>query len=673
MRTTVNEHPSDAKGLEEYARNKWKEYCKNYLNKEKGFEVELLPVELKKKDLEGIKKWITNTVTNSLKGIFQADPESKKIMDAALDDKENLRVKISNTLLSHYTEYTMKEVEKEMKNTPLSFEIPNKHEEISTFLEENDINDYFQKRSTDLSWDFVIWASKEKTNRIYDLNFDQPPPAILQDWLAWLEKKKIGLDDQQKKMKTYFKAYKNFEDAKKTYDKIKEGDIGLYQFTAPSKKEICESNLYNTRKFINEVEDRAVDEIRVMHWNILADGLAGSGLSMNLYEKSLEKQFASPKECLVWSYRKWLILEEIAHYDPDIITLVELDKKYAKVESLPEQQQEETLEYWLGNLGYKIEFFGKKSAGGMVEHGTGFFWKKNVLEKVENPIWKPFEEGGQTFGLIRFTLKSSKEKLAVCTLHLESKKETKGEEIRVNQLWNALYWLNFKKYTDDLTNTWHDMGIDKNKKGVEIGREVRTYPDLNIGDVMTKYKVIITGDFNAERTLSYDEKGKIVQPGAVGVPYLAGFKSFYDEVYGGDLPWTSWKKRPAGRTDKYAIDYIFGSKKTKGINVLGPVPDGTDAFDKNTLLPNWNYGSDHISLVVDFTLDEGHTPKKMKTHDNIDQGEEENIFMQNKGIIAIAIIVVVITILLWKCRGTGNRRSRSQTASETSKNESKAA
>jgi len=73
-------------------------------------------------------------------------------------------------------------------------------------------------------------------------------------------------------------------------------------------------------------------------------------------------------------------------------------------------------------------------------------------------------------------------------------------------------------------------------------------------------------------------------------------------------------------------------------------------------------------LVVDFAI--GHTPVKMKMNNNIDRGSNiENFVKKHQGIIAIAIIVVVITILLWKCRGTGKRRSRSQTASsETLKN-----
>jgi len=88
-----------------------------------------------------------------------------------------------------------------------------------------------------------------------------------------------------------------------------------------------------------------------------------------------------------------------------------------------------------------------------------------------------------------------------------------------------------------------------------------------------------------------------------------------------------------GRKDGQVNVYIFGSKGIKGLNVLGEVPD--NQVDALILLPNKDYGSDHISLVVDFEL-VGNTP-------------EEYWIWLNKGKIAVGIVVVVITILLWKC------------------------
>jgi len=465
---------------------------------------------------------------------------------------------------------------------------------------------------------------------------------------AWEARKKAIADYTAKK--------KKYDDLQAAWDEgIEKNYVGKYTYHAPS-EERCKGNLFGSRKFHHKVEERGDDQIRVMHWNILADGLSGSGLSlMEGYKTSLKKQFASPKECLKWDYRLWLILEEIAHYDPDIITLVELDRHHSTIANAEEYggKVEESLQYWLQGLGYDMAYEGKKT--GLAYHGTGFFWKTKILKPQGEEIYRKLV-GGQLFGLMLFSLKNSKvdAKLAVCALHLDSKKETEGEEIRVNQMWNALYWLSDRKYKAELEQTWYDMKVDNQKEP-----EKRKWEALPVD--MTNYPVIITGDFNAERKLSYDENGKIVQPGAVGVPYLAGFKSLYDEVIGGDLPWTSWKKRPAGRTDKYTIDYIFGSERIKSLGVLGEVPesevDPTPANPEGELLPNWNYGSDHISLVVDFEIVKG-DPKREQT--SLSDGWW---ILENPGKVAIAIAVVVITFLLWKCKGPGNRRRKSRTAS----------
>jgi len=113
---------------------------------------------------------------------------------------------------------------------------------------------------------------------------------------------------------------------------------------------------------------------------------------------------------------------------------------------------------------------------------------------------------------------------------------------------------------------------------------------------MKEYSVIITGDFNAESETSVDKSKNPIIPKAVRVPKDRGFKSLYDNT----LKWSSWKKRPAGSTDKYKIDYVFGSNGILAQNALGGVDD--DFVNEEILLPNYNSGSDHISLVVEFQL-----------------------------------------------------------------------
>jgi len=165
-------------------------------------------------------------------------------------------------------------------------------------------------------------------------------PVLLKDFIKFV---KSGPNwNEFKGLKKYLDAVQEREDAKDELELITKKNEGGYVFHPPLPPR-CGGNLYEKRIFKHEVKGRTGNQIRVMHWNILADGLSGSGLSLiNGYSKSLEKQFASPKECLVWDYRKWLILEEIAHYDPDIITLVELDINNARMEG---NKKEDTFEY----------------------------------------------------------------------------------------------------------------------------------------------------------------------------------------------------------------------------------------------------------------------------------------------------------------------------------------
>lgn len=600
-----DDRPATAKALEEYARKVLDDKCKEYLKQKDG----LPPVELKEDDKKKLKEWLKPQDTGSYTNKY---PENK--MDGGVRD-----------------------------------------------------------------WTFEIldWLKGDKGSvRV-------GKAQILIDYLASLLEKA----DKEKQSDNSKKAQEKYDNAKADHDEMVATPIGNYVFYPPetASKDTCVRNLFHTRKFIGqEVEHRVVNQVRVMHWNILADGLAGSGLGLNQFSKSLEKQFASPKESLIWDYRKWLILEEIAHFEPDIITLVELDgnQDYENRDNYKKTGTEDgkgpvydkssdfaskSLQYYLEKLDYVMEY--KAKGAKFAEMGTGFFWKKDKFTPVKfkpkydegeadkKPksdilLWKEFgqESGKQIFSLMRFNQTNGRN-LAVCALHLQSDKDKVGEIKRAQQIWQALYWLNYKKYTDDLTKTFSEMNV-KGTDGQKLSftREIKDLTD-NV-NVMDEYAVIITGDFNAERKMGIDSKGTVFQPFAANAPLNAGYMSFYDEIYGGDLPWTSWKKRPAGRTDKYAIDYVFGQKsKTKPLAVLGKVPD--NEVDNRTLLPNYESGSDHISLVVDFELIPFVEPSSPE--DRLTQSDSYSTF--TLGAVGVAIIVVVISILCWIFLRPSKRRN----------------
>jgi len=561
------------------------------------------------------------------------------------------------------------------------------HEDLLKWGKSNHYREYDETKMIGTEKDYtskiVTWL-----NRDYKHSIRVGRAQILIDYLGSLaddvskEKKKIesevvassNFEEICNLMKQYDKAVKAHSSAENHHDAMKKfpDGAGNYTFHPPENADVCKRNLFLERPFTNRVEKRNDNQIRVMHWNILADGLAGSGLSLDQYSKTLEKQFASPKECLVWDYRKWLILEEIAHYEPDIITLVELDghQDYYEKDQARTTKEKDTyrkgdnfkeasksLQYYLEKLDYDMEYKAKHAR--FAEMGTGFFWKKEKLTPMkfkrgaakrkdgasfprsDKLMWEVFSEGGQIFSLMRFNTTKGNHKLAVCTVHLQSDKRQTGEDERAHQIWEAVYLLNYKNYTDELKQTLKSMGTKEKTPLFEDMLDM--LPDGE--NITSDYAVIITGDFNAERKFSLSEERKLVRPLAVSVPYTAGFKSFYDEVNGGDLPWTSWKKRPAGRTDRYAIDYVFGSKeKTKGLAVLGSVPD--DKVDARILLPNYESGSDHISLVVDFEIVD---PTK-KGWGLLVWG------------IVVALVIVVISMIYWMFAGQKTKRRGESTS-----------
>jgi len=187
-------------------------------------------------------------------------------------------------------------------------------------------------------WNSAVFYELEDDSSFYLVGEESIP--LLHRYLLHLESQaKIFVDsanaavenssesERKDALTTLKKAKETWDEATKDRTSMEGTSFGSYKFEKPTSKTTmqCSPNLFNSRVFLNQLHHRDVNQVRVMHWNILADGLAGSSLAFNGLSKSLIKQFKSSKESLMWSYRQWLILEEIAHYEPDIITLVELD------------------------------------------------------------------------------------------------------------------------------------------------------------------------------------------------------------------------------------------------------------------------------------------------------------------------------------------------------------
>jgi len=344
-------------------------------------------------------------------------------------------------------------------------------------------------------------------------------------------------------------------------------------------KNLCETRIF----FGKQLKTRCVNQIRVMHWNILANSLSGS-------VKSDAKSFDCPQECLLWNFRRWRILEEIAIYNPDIITLVELDEG-------------EDLMKDLAPLGYSMKFAQKSSK---FADGTGIFWKSSRFEVCDEESGlfnvKPPKESdlklNQVFHCLAFKAIDGGIPFVICGLHLKATKTQEGEEVRAAQVRECIQRINAK--------------------------------------FSSSYPVIICGDFNASRIVYND-----IKPSAVKLAIQAGFSSCCEKVMGKELDYTSWKTR-SGKTAKYTIDYILASKNVLSKAALGTVPE--EKVPKFHF-PNFQSGSDHLSLVCDLEIDRS---TSARTRD------------RNLLIFGFAVLIGVIVWQNWRyCQKTEDSRGKS--------------
>jgi mRNA deadenylase 3'-5' endonuclease subunit Ccr4 len=120
----------------------------------------------------------------------------------------------------------------------------------------------------------------------------------------------------------------------------------------------------------------AIPLLRVQQFNVLADGLAGM-------REDLGKFSRADKEVLSWDRRKGQILHELTQYNPDVITLQEVDHYYDFF--LPE----------LNALGYSGYFSPKPTSGCLEVSGQNdgcalFVRSCFITRRVFLPFFSPY-------------------------------------------------------------------------------------------------------------------------------------------------------------------------------------------------------------------------------------------------------------------------------------------
>uniref|UniRef100_UPI00398EB292 nocturnin-like isoform X1 n=2 Tax=Pristiophorus japonicus TaxID=55135 RepID=UPI00398EB292 len=281
--------------------------------------------------------------------------------------------------------------------------------------------------------------------------------------------------------------------------------------------------------------------IKVLQWNILAQALG----------EWKDNFIKCPREALNWSERKYLILEEILTYRPDILCLQEVDHYF------------DTFKPILSGLGYHSTFFPKPSSPCLdVEHNNGpdgcaLFFLQERFELIDSVTIRLVARMLQTNQVaIVQTLRCIETGRVFCVAVTHLKACSGWERFRSSQGCDLLQ--NLESITDG-------AGIP----------------------------LIVCGDFNAEPTEDVYEqftKSRL---------NLNSAYKLLSEDGQSEPPFTTWKIRPSGESC-HTLDYIWYSQHAFRVNRLLNLP--TEEQIGPNRLPSFHYPSDHLSLVCEFSF-----------------------------------------------------------------------
>ncbi|KAG8453906.1 hypothetical protein GDO86_000507 [Hymenochirus boettgeri] len=300
------------------------------------------------------------------------------------------------------------------------------------------------------------------------------------------------------------------------------------------------------REFIslkNELCNLQQPSFRVMQWNILAQAL-GEGK---------DNFVKCPIEALKWEERKYMILEEILIYQPDVLCLQEVDHFF------------DTFQPILSRLGYQCTFLAKPWSPCLdVEHNNGpdgcaLFFLQERFQLVNS-------------AKIRLSARTLKTNQVAIAETLQCRETGKLLCFAVTHLKARTGWERFRlaQGTDLLCN------LESITQGAKI-------------------PLIICGDFNAEPT---EDVYKRFASSSLNLNSAYKILSKDGES---EPPYTTWKIRPTGESCN-TLDYIWYSQHALKVNAALGLP--TEEQIGPNRLPSFSYPSDHLSLLCDFSFNE---------------------------------------------------------------------
>ncbi|XP_066505372.1 nocturnin isoform X2 [Hoplias malabaricus] len=287
-------------------------------------------------------------------------------------------------------------------------------------------------------------------------------------------------------------------------------------------------------------------QIRIMQWNILAQAL-GEGK---------DGFVRCPMEALNWAERKYLILEEILTYRPDVLCLQEVDHYY------------DTFQPLLSRVGYQGSFCPKPCSPCLDVRdnngpdGCALFFSRQRFELL----------GTSHLRLSAMMLKTNQVAI-VATLRCRDTGRTFC--VAVTHLKARSGWEAFRS-----------------AQGSHLLQQLRVICSQQ-GQHSEGVPLVVCGDFNAEP----DEE--------VYRRFLASplqLESAYRTLSsdGNTEPlFTSWKIRPSGES-RATLDYVWYSRLGFSVDAVLSMPSEEQIGPDR--LPSYHYPSDHLSLVCDLSF-----------------------------------------------------------------------
>ncbi|KAF7654190.1 hypothetical protein LDENG_00073020 [Lucifuga dentata] len=289
--------------------------------------------------------------------------------------------------------------------------------------------------------------------------------------------------------------------------------------------------------------------IRVMQWNILAQAL-GEGK---------DGFIRCPLEALNWQERKYLILEEILTYRPDILCLQEVDHYY------------DTFQPIMASLGYHGSFLAKPWSPCLdVEQNNGpdgcaLFYRRSrfSLQATAHLRLSAMMLPTNQVAIVQtLVCRTTGRCLCVAVTHLKAR------------------------------SGWERL---RSAQGADLLQNLRNLTSRGVQseDGSDAIPLIVCGDFNAEPS---EDVYRRFSSSALGLDSAYKLLSSDGQT---EPPYTTWKIRPSGESCS-TLDYIWFTHNAFSVESLLDLP--TEEQIGPARLPSFHYPSDHLSLLCDISF-----------------------------------------------------------------------